>query len=68
VNGIVRQHSSTAKLVFSVPALLAFVSSFLTLDAGDVVLTGTPGGTGVADGGYLKAGDVVAVTVETLGH
>jgi 2-keto-4-pentenoate hydratase/2-oxohepta-3-ene-1,7-dioic acid hydratase in catechol pathway len=68
VNGTVRQHSSTAELVFSVPALLAFVSSFLTLEAGDVVLTGTPGGTGVADGRYLKAGDVVAVTVESLGR
>ena len=67
VNGIVRQRSSTAELVFSVPALLAFVSSFLTLEAGDVILTGTPGGTGVADGRYLKAGDVVAVTVENLG-
>jgi 2-keto-4-pentenoate hydratase/2-oxohepta-3-ene-1,7-dioic acid hydratase in catechol pathway len=67
VNGIVRQHSSTAELVFSVPALLTFVSSFLTLEAGDVILTGTPGGTGVADGRYLKVGDVVAVTVENLG-
>jgi 2-keto-4-pentenoate hydratase/2-oxohepta-3-ene-1,7-dioic acid hydratase in catechol pathway len=67
VNGIVRQRSSTAELVFSVPALLAFVSSFITLEAGDVILTGTPGGTGVADGQYLKAGDVVAVTVERVG-
>jgi 2-keto-4-pentenoate hydratase/2-oxohepta-3-ene-1,7-dioic acid hydratase in catechol pathway len=67
VNGVVRQHSSTAELVFSVPALLAFVSSFLTLEAGDVVLTGTPGGTGVADGRFLEAGDVVAVTVENIG-
>jgi 2-keto-4-pentenoate hydratase/2-oxohepta-3-ene-1,7-dioic acid hydratase in catechol pathway len=67
VNGVVRQRSSTAELVFSVPALLAFVSSFITLEAGDVILTGTPGGTGVADGQYLKAGDVVAVTVERVG-
>jgi 2-keto-4-pentenoate hydratase/2-oxohepta-3-ene-1,7-dioic acid hydratase in catechol pathway len=67
VNGVVRQSSSTAELVFSVPALLAFVSSFLTLEAGDVVLTGTPGGTGVAGGRFLEAGDVVAVTVEHIG-
>jgi 2-keto-4-pentenoate hydratase/2-oxohepta-3-ene-1,7-dioic acid hydratase in catechol pathway len=67
VNGVVRQRSSTAELVFSVPALLAFVSSFLTLEAGDVILTGTPGGTGVADGRFLEAGDVVAVTVENIG-
>ena len=67
VNGVVRQRSSTAELVFSVPQLLAFVSSYLTLEAGDVVLTGTPGGTGVADGRFLDAGDVVAVTVENIG-
>jgi 2-keto-4-pentenoate hydratase/2-oxohepta-3-ene-1,7-dioic acid hydratase in catechol pathway len=67
VNGIVRQHSSTGELVFSVPQLLAYVSSFLTLEAGDVVLTGTPGGTGVADGRFLEAGDVVTVTVEEIG-
>jgi 2-keto-4-pentenoate hydratase/2-oxohepta-3-ene-1,7-dioic acid hydratase in catechol pathway len=67
VNGVVRQHSSTAELVFSVPQLLAFVSSYLTLEAGDVILTGTPGGTGVADGRFLEAGDVVAVTVENIG-
>jgi 2-keto-4-pentenoate hydratase/2-oxohepta-3-ene-1,7-dioic acid hydratase in catechol pathway len=67
VNGIVRQRSSTAELVFSVPQLLAFVSSYLTLEAGDVVLTGTPGGTGVADGRFLTPGDVIQVTVENIG-
>jgi 2-keto-4-pentenoate hydratase/2-oxohepta-3-ene-1,7-dioic acid hydratase in catechol pathway len=67
VNGVVRQSSSTAELVFSVPQLLAFVSSFLTLEAGDVVLTGTPGGTGVADGRFLTPGDVIKVTVENIG-
>ncbi|MCU1683967.1 MAG: putative fumarylacetoacetate hydrolase family [Amycolatopsis sp.] len=67
VNGVVRQRSSTAELVFSIPQLLACVSSFLTLEAGDVVLTGTPGGTGMAEGRFLRAGDVVAVTVENIG-
>jgi 2-keto-4-pentenoate hydratase/2-oxohepta-3-ene-1,7-dioic acid hydratase in catechol pathway len=67
VNGVVRQRSSTAELVFSVPALLAFVSSFLTLEAGDVILTGTPGGTGVAEGRFLMPGDVITVTVENIG-
>ena len=67
VNGVVRQRSSTGELVFSVPQLLAFTSSYLTLEAGDVILTGTPGGTGVADGRFLKAGDVVTVTVEHIG-
>jgi 2-keto-4-pentenoate hydratase/2-oxohepta-3-ene-1,7-dioic acid hydratase in catechol pathway len=67
VNGVVRQSSSTAELVFSVPQLLAFVSSYLTLEAGDVVLTGTPGGTGVANGRFLMPGDVIKVTVENIG-
>jgi 2-keto-4-pentenoate hydratase/2-oxohepta-3-ene-1,7-dioic acid hydratase in catechol pathway len=67
VNGIVRQHSSTAELIFSVPQLLAFTSSFLTLEAGDVLLTGTPGGTGVAEGRFLVPGDAVTVTVEHIG-
>ncbi|MFF2124056.1 fumarylacetoacetate hydrolase family protein [Streptomyces olivochromogenes] len=67
VNGVVRQRSSTAELIFSVPQLLAYVSSFLTLEAGDVILTGTPGGTGVADGQFLTAGDVVSVTLDRIG-
>jgi 2-keto-4-pentenoate hydratase/2-oxohepta-3-ene-1,7-dioic acid hydratase in catechol pathway len=67
VNGTVRQNSSTSELIFSVPQLLAFTSSFLTLEAGDVILTGTPGGTGVAQGRFLRPGDVVAVTVEHVG-
>ena len=67
VNEEVRQSSSTAQLVFTVPELLARISSFLTLEAGDVVLTGTPGGTGLADGRYLKGGDVVTVTIEHIG-
>src|SRR5882757_7992543 len=67
VNGEVRQRSSTAELIFSVPQLLAYVSSFLTLEAGDVILTGTPAGTGVAEGRFLAAGDVVSITVEHIG-
>jgi len=67
VNGEVRQSSSTAELVFTVPALLARISSFLTLEAGDVVLTGTPAGVGLADGRFLSGGDVVTVTIEHIG-
>jgi 2-keto-4-pentenoate hydratase/2-oxohepta-3-ene-1,7-dioic acid hydratase in catechol pathway len=67
VNGIVRQHSSTSELIFSVPQLLAFTSSFLTLEAGDVLLTGTPAGTGVAEGRFLVPDDVVGVAVEHIG-
>jgi 2,4-didehydro-3-deoxy-L-rhamnonate hydrolase len=54
-------------LIFTVPQLLAYISSLLTLDAGDVILTGTPGGTGVAEGRFLGPGDVVTVTIEHIG-
>ncbi|MFC8826032.1 fumarylacetoacetate hydrolase family protein [Streptomyces sp. NPDC057137] len=67
VNGVVRQRSTTAELIFPVPQLLAYVSSFLTLEAGDIILTGTPGGTGVAEGRFLAAGDVVTVTIDRIG-
>ncbi|MEV2231743.1 fumarylacetoacetate hydrolase family protein [Streptomyces phaeochromogenes] len=67
VNGDVRQRSSTAELIFSVPQLLSYVSSFLTLETGDVILTGTPGGTGIADGRFLAAGDIVSVTLDRIG-
>jgi 2-keto-4-pentenoate hydratase/2-oxohepta-3-ene-1,7-dioic acid hydratase in catechol pathway len=67
VNGVVRQRSSTAELIFSVPQLVAYVSSFLTLESGDVILTGTPAGTGVASGRFLAAGDVVSVTLAGIG-
>ena len=67
VNGVVRQRSTTAELIFPVPQLVAYLSSLLTLEPGDVILTGTPGGTGVADGRFLAAGDAVTVTIERIG-
>jgi 2-keto-4-pentenoate hydratase/2-oxohepta-3-ene-1,7-dioic acid hydratase in catechol pathway len=67
VNGIVRQHSTIAELIFPVPRLLAYLSSLLTSEPGDVILTGTPGGTGVADGRFLAPGDTVTVTIERIG-
>ncbi len=62
VNGEVRQMGSTREMVFSIPQLIAFVSSFMRLEPGDVILTGTPAGVGP-----LRAGDVVEVEIEGLG-
>jgi 2-keto-4-pentenoate hydratase/2-oxohepta-3-ene-1,7-dioic acid hydratase in catechol pathway len=58
VNGVVRQQGRGAEMVFSVPALLAYISRVMTLEPGDIVATGTPAGVGP-----LVAGDVVEVEV-----
>jgi 2-keto-4-pentenoate hydratase/2-oxohepta-3-ene-1,7-dioic acid hydratase in catechol pathway len=62
VNGQVRQDSTTADLIFDVPALIAFVSDHMTLEPGDVISTGTPSGVG-----NLDAGDVVEIEIEGIG-
>lgn len=69
VNGEQRQKSNTENLVFSVPKLVSFLSSLMTLEPGDVVMTGTPGGVGVAmePQVFLKDGDVVKIEVDKVG-
>ena len=62
VNGEVRQHSSTLDFIFPISRLLAHITAAMTLEAGDLVLTGTPSGVGP-----LKAGDRVEVTIPGLG-
>ncbi|MGB6193920.1 MAG: fumarylacetoacetate hydrolase family protein [Terracidiphilus sp.] len=62
VNGEVRQHGSTKDFIFAIPALLSYITAAITLEAGDLVLTGTPAGVGP-----LKAGDRVDVSIEGLG-
>lgn len=67
VNGEVMQDSTTAGLIYSVPALVAYASSRCTLDPGDVIMTGTPAGVGAGRGVFLKPGDVVEAYVERIG-
>ncbi len=69
VNGDERQRSNTSNLVFTVPRLIEYISSIMTLEPGDVILTGTPGGVGVAmdPPTFLKDGDVVSITVDKIG-
>lgn len=62
VDGAVRQHGSTKDLIFPVPTLLAYISRIMTLEPGDLVMTGTPEGVGP-----LVAGDVVEVEVSGVG-
>ena len=69
VNGEVRQSTNTEDFVFSVPKLVSFLSGLMTLEPGDVVLTGTPGGVGVAmePPQFLRDGDVVTIEVDKIG-
>lgn len=62
VNGKTTQQGTTADMIFDIPTLIAYLSSFMTLNPGDVILTGTP--EGLAD---VKAGDVVETEIEGVG-
>lgn len=62
LNSDVQQHSRTSMMIFDVPAVIAYITSFMTLLPGDVVLTGTPAGVGP-----MKPGDDVSVTIEGIG-
>lgn len=70
VNGDLRQEGSTAELVWPVPALIAFISAGMTLEVGDVILTGSPAGSGylMDPQVFLSAGDVVTGVVEGVGQ
>lgn len=70
VNGTIRQKGTTANMIFDVPAVLSYVSQFMTLLPGDVVSTGTPPGVGLGMNPpqYLAAGDVVELGIEKLGE
>ncbi|HKT44551.1 MAG TPA: fumarylacetoacetate hydrolase family protein [Gaiellaceae bacterium] len=69
VNGETVQEGTTADMIFSVAELVAFVSTTITLEPGDVLATGTPPGVamGRPDGRYLRPGDTVEVEIERVG-
>jgi 2-keto-4-pentenoate hydratase/2-oxohepta-3-ene-1,7-dioic acid hydratase in catechol pathway len=63
VNGEVRQHGNIGQMVFDLPTLLVYISRVMTLEPGDVILTGTPAGVG-----RLQAGDRVDVEIAGIGR
>jgi 2-keto-4-pentenoate hydratase/2-oxohepta-3-ene-1,7-dioic acid hydratase in catechol pathway len=69
VNGERRQRAATDTMIFSIPRLVAYASSFTTLNPGDVIATGTPAGVGArrSPPTWLAAGDRVEVEISGLG-
>ena len=69
LNGQVMQDARTDQLIFSVPALIEMISVAMTLEPGDVIITGTPGGVGVARKPpvFMQPGDVFEVEIEGMG-
>jgi 2-keto-4-pentenoate hydratase/2-oxohepta-3-ene-1,7-dioic acid hydratase in catechol pathway len=70
VNGGVRQDSNSADMIFGVAEIVSYLSGFMTLLPGDVIVTGTPPGVGMGfkPPKYLKAGDVVELSSPQLGR
>jgi len=62
VNGELRQNGNTSDFIFDIPTIIEYISKIMTLDAGDVITTGTPVGVGP-----LEPGDVVEITCEDIG-
>ncbi|MCU1238788.1 MAG: 5-oxopent-3-ene,2,5-tricarboxylate decarboxylase, partial [Candidatus Solibacter sp.] len=70
LNGEVMQDSSTSNMIFGVPELIAYLSSVMTLEPGDIISTGTPAGVGFAQKPprWLRPGDTAAVQVQGIGE
>jgi len=70
VNGVTRQNSSTANMIFDAAFLVSYVSQFMSLLPGDVISTGTPAGValGMKTPEYLKPGDIVELGIDGLGE
>jgi 2-keto-4-pentenoate hydratase/2-oxohepta-3-ene-1,7-dioic acid hydratase in catechol pathway len=67
VNGEVKQNARSSGMIFSIAEQISILSRIMTLDPGDVVLTGTPAGVGAPKGTFLSAGDRVDAEVEKIG-
>jgi 2-keto-4-pentenoate hydratase/2-oxohepta-3-ene-1,7-dioic acid hydratase in catechol pathway len=69
LNGQVMQHATTAMMIFPIPRLIEYVSTFTTLAPGDVIVSGTPGGVGARRQPplWMKEGDLVEIEVSKIG-
>lgn len=62
LNGEIKQNSNTSFMIFKIPEIISFISKNFTLNAGDIIMTGTPAGVGP-----MKSGDIVEVEIENIG-
>lgn len=69
VNGVVMQHANVGQMIFPIPTIIAYLSTFTVLSAGDIILTGTPGGVGARRKPpvWLVPEDVVEVEISQIG-
>jgi 2-keto-4-pentenoate hydratase/2-oxohepta-3-ene-1,7-dioic acid hydratase in catechol pathway len=68
VNGVLKQNGNAKDMIFSVAEQIATASRIMTLDPGDVLLTGTPAGVGVPHKTFLSVGDRVDAEIEGIGR
>ncbi|MFP6659731.1 MAG: fumarylacetoacetate hydrolase family protein, partial [Pirellulales bacterium] len=67
VNGTLHQDATTAQQIFPVAAVIEFISSFVTLEPGDMISTGTAAGVGNTTGTYLQPGDTIEAAITSIG-
>jgi 2-keto-4-pentenoate hydratase/2-oxohepta-3-ene-1,7-dioic acid hydratase in catechol pathway len=68
LNGEERQRTSTGDMIYDIYDQIAYLSTVMTLEPGDLIATGTPANVGIATGTFMQPGDVVRVEIEGLGH
>ena len=68
VNGELMQNSNTQHMIFNIPETIAYISSFMTLEPGDIIATGTPEGVGMSRNLFLKPGDKICGEIEQIGR
>jgi 2-keto-4-pentenoate hydratase/2-oxohepta-3-ene-1,7-dioic acid hydratase in catechol pathway len=67
VNGDLKQHGSVGQMIWSVPEIISAITEHVTLEPGDMIMTGTPSGVGLSSNTYLKPGDHVNAQISGLG-
>jgi 2-keto-4-pentenoate hydratase/2-oxohepta-3-ene-1,7-dioic acid hydratase in catechol pathway len=67
LNGVTKQDARTTQMIYDIPKVIEHMSKKYALEVGDIIFSGSPGGTAKADGRFLKVGDVVEITIDEIG-